>query len=144
MAEYNRTRPADAFIHPPDIEFFDQLLVSRPADLREAGGATGATCFVQTDLELANRGLWYNWESGLKDALVQTEGFHEYRLFRFGGNENRFLRAELWRDRATAEDFWHDGSMRARMNELGTRPFRRAPRIGYFEVLHQIGDPRRG
>src|SRR5688572_25991675 len=34
MAEYNRTRPADAFIHSPDIEFFDQLLVSRPEALR--------------------------------------------------------------------------------------------------------------
>jgi quinol monooxygenase YgiN len=101
-------------------------------------------CFVQSDIQPSNRNAWRSWEGALRSAMLATEGFHEYRLYRFLGNENRFMRAELWSDLADARRFWHEASMRSLLGELGTRPFRQAPRVMYFEVLHQIAGPGTG
>jgi quinol monooxygenase YgiN len=143
MSEYNRTRPPDAFIHGPSIEYFE-LTARTAAPGMPAGDSSAPRCFVQSDIEPANRGAWMGWERGLRDVLLAAEGFREYRMYRFLGGENRFMRAELWRDLADAERFWHDPAMRVRMAELGTRPFRRAPRIGYFELLHQVEGAGKG
>ena len=134
MSEYNRTRPPDAFIHGPEIEFFEQIA--------QAGETGKAGFLARSDLELAGRSSWREWEYELRKKLLAADGFHEYRLYRFMGGENRHVRAEFWQSQAAAEGFWHDPGLREFMSQLGQRPFRRAPRVGYYEVLHQTGDAR--
>ena len=144
MAEYNRTRPADAFVHPPDIEFFEQIAQACPEPSRREGLDTGAAFAARSDMEVSGRPAWYAWEHEVRRALLTDEGFCEYRLYRFLGNENRFMRVEFWQSQTAAESFWNDPARRELMSQLPPRSFRRRPDIGYFEVLHQIGDARMG
>src|ERR1044072_482992 len=74
MAEYNRSRPADSFIKRPDIELFDQV---------EQAGAAGKAGFLVTSAFRAAGGGWSGWETELTKRLFATEGFQEYRLYRF-------------------------------------------------------------
>ena len=69
---------------------------------------------------------------------MSREGFREYRLYRFLGGENRYLRAEFWEDADAARAFWAAEDMRGFTAKLPTG--RAAPRFGYYEVLHQLGD----
>ena len=130
MAEYNRSRPVDAFYQPPDIEFFEQVA--------QSGAPGGAGIMVRTDLETRAG----DWEHDVRAALLDSEGFREYRLYRFMGGESRYFRAEFWQDAASARQFWHGQALHDLMLKLPQRPFRRAPRFGFYEVLHQLGDAR--
>ena len=132
MSEYNRTRPADAFVQPPEIELFDQV--------DQAGVSGGASFLVTCDLRAGGPG-WGGWESELRERLQSQEGFREYRLYRFLGAENRYLRTEFWDTAAPATAFWREGSMREFTAKLppGQRP---APIFRHWEVLHQLGSAR--
>lgn len=135
MAEYNRTRPADAFLQPPDIEYFTQVeqrqvdqLVSRAAD----------TFMVRSDFHAAGGSNWSALEEELRERLLASEHFGEYRLYRFMGGENRYFRAEFWRDREAAIAFWSQADMREFTVRLGAA-LRRPPAFGHYDVLHQLG-----
>ena len=93
MAEYNRTRPADSFMQPPDIEYFDQV--------EQSGAAGGAQHVVCCDLP-SGRAVAGTLESELRNRLLATQGFGEYRLYRFLGGENRYFRTEFWQSQAAA------------------------------------------
>src|SRR5579875_2845609 len=138
MAEYNRTRPADAFIQPPDIELFEPIL--------QAGNAGGAAFLVRVDFEVSGRAVqqWSGWESELRKRMSDSPGFREVRLYRFLGGESRYVRAEFWDSAAAARAFWTDSGARDRMAALPAAAFRRQPQFAYYQVLHQLGDPRVG
>jgi len=131
MSEYNRTRPADSFVQPPDIELFDQV--------DQAGISGGAGFLVTCDLR-APAG-WDRWEAELRARLLSNESFREYRLYRFLGAENRYLRTEFWDAAVPATAFWRDAAMREFTAKLpaGQRP---APVFRHWEVLHQLGSAR--
>src|SRR5438552_1554272 len=71
MAEYNRTRPADAFVQPPDIEYFEQI--------EQLGQPGGARFLVTCDLRASSQSGWSSWESELRDRLLSKDRFREYR-----------------------------------------------------------------
>ena len=76
----------------------------------------------------------------MRDRLLSRKGFREYRLYRFLGGENRYLRAEFWEDGEAAQAFWTDPDMREFSAKLPSG--RGAPKFGYYEVLHQLGEAR--
>jgi quinol monooxygenase YgiN len=133
MAEYNRTRPADAFIQPPDIDYYQQV--------EQSGSPGGAGFLVKSELQVAGRSAWPALEKQLLERLAAAEAFREYRLYRFMGGENRYLRAEFWENADAGMTFWRREDMRefsARLNSSLRRP----PPTGYYEVLHQLGSAR--
>src|SRR3954471_23002645 len=67
MAEYNRTRPSDSFIAPPDIEYFEQVAQR---------GDTGAALLITCDLSVggATRGAFNTFENELIQRLEATDG----------------------------------------------------------------------
>jgi hypothetical protein len=136
MAEYNRTRPVDSFIQPPDIELFEPIL--------QAGVIGDAALLVRTDFEVSGRSYqqWSVWETELRERLAARAGFREVRLYRFLGRESRYVRAEFWRNAAAAKAFWTDQRTRDIMAALPASTYRKPPQFGYYEVLHQVGDPR--
>src|SRR5215471_6083587 len=133
MAEYNRTRPQDAFTAPLDIEYFDQV---------DQAGESGRGFFLaKTEVQASGASTWGELETELKDRLFAKEQFSEYRLYRFMGGETRYFRAEFWRDRQAALDFWREEPMRefsARFNATLRRP----PEVSHYEVLHQAGSAK--
>ena len=132
MAEYNRTRPSDSFLQPPDIEYFEQVAqLGRPGEAR---------FLVKCDLRASLQSAWAEWERELRERLSSSESFREYRLYRFMGGENRYVRAEFWEDGDAARAFWNNSDMRDFTGKLVTP--RRAPNFGYYEVLHQLGSAR--
>jgi hypothetical protein len=135
MAEYNRTRPADLFMQPPDIEFFE------PVSHHGTPGAAG--CCVRTELEPAgrHRAAWAVWEQALKRQMTGAGGFREYRLYQFLGRESRLFRAEFWETPAAAEAFWRDEARKALWAELPADAWRKAPIPAYYQVLLQLGNP---
>jgi heme-degrading monooxygenase HmoA len=136
MAEYNRSRPQDAFVQPPDIEFFDPI--------SQIGATGGASFLVRSDFNVGGRafGAWQQWERGLSDRLLDTQGFREIRLYRFMGGESRYFRAEFWDSAEAASRFWTSAEARSLVAALPAPAFRRPPQVGYFAVLQQLGDPR--
>jgi heme-degrading monooxygenase HmoA len=136
MMEYNRTRPADAFIQPPDIELYEPLL--------QAGAAGNAAFLVRVDFEVSGRSAqqWSRWEAELRKRLSDCPGFREVRLYRFLGGESRYVRAEFWDSSAAARAFWTDPEARNLMAALPATAFRKPPQFAYYDVLHQLGDPR--
>jgi hypothetical protein len=134
MAEYNRTRPDNAFLAPPDIEYFEQV--------SQRGETGGASLLVTCELQVggATRSGWEAWEDSLKHRLLAAPGFGEYRLYRFMGGEHRYTRCEFWRDTAAGLAFWRDASMREFSASL--TGMRTAPLFRYWDVLHQVGDAK--
>jgi hypothetical protein len=134
MAEYNRTRPTDAFIAPPDIEFFEQVA--------QRGETGGASLLVTCELQVggAGRGAFNTFENELLQRLEAAPGFGEYRLYRFMGGEHRYLRCEFWRDATAGFSFWRDASMREFSASLSG--LRTAPLFRYYDVLHQVGSAK--
>jgi heme-degrading monooxygenase HmoA len=136
MAEYNRARPADAFIQSPDIELFEPIL--------QAGSFGDAAFLVRADSEVGGRSTqqWEHWEGELREQISARPGFREVRLYRFLGSENRYVRAEFWDSAAAAREFWTDPGTRDLMAALPATAYRMQPKFAYYEVLHQLGDPR--
>jgi heme-degrading monooxygenase HmoA len=136
MAEYNRSRPADAFIQPPDIELFEPIF--------QAGTAGDAAFLIRTDFEVGGRAAqqWSGWEGDLRERLSGSPGFREVRLYRFLGGESRYVRAEFWDGSANARSFWTAPAARELTAALPAGAFRRSPQFAYYDVLHQLGDPR--
>ncbi len=136
MGEYNRTRPADAFMQPPDIEFFEPVA--------QQGTPGGAQFCVRTELEVAGAGRasWASWEYELRAALLATPGFREYRLYQFLGRESRLFRTEFWETEAAGRAFWTVEDRRAQLGKLPPGTWRKAPLPTYYRVLHQLGDGR--
>jgi quinol monooxygenase YgiN len=134
MAEYNRTRPDNSFIAPPDIEFFEQVA--------QRGETGGASLLVTCDVSVggATRGAFNTFENELTQRLESNAGFGEYRMYRFMGGEHRYLRCEFWRDVAAGLAFWRDASMRDFSATL--TGLREAPRFRYYDVLHQVGSAK--
>lgn len=132
MAEYNRSRPADAFIKPPDIEYFEQT--------RQVGSSSGSAFMACSDLRIGGTSPAMELETELRERLSQTEGFRECRLYRSLGGENRYFRAEFWRSREDAGVFWRGADRREFMARLAAASTRGAPRSRYYQVLHQLGD----
>lgn len=133
MAEYNRTRPRDAFLQPPDIEFFEPVA--------QQGTPGGARFCVRTELEVggAGRGDRAAWEQDLRAQLAAAPGFREYRLYRFLGRDSRFVRAEFWESDDAGMTFWSAGERRAHLAALPAGTWRRAPLPVYYRVLQQLG-----
>ena len=132
MAEYNRTRPADAFTASPDIEYFEQI--------HQFGKGGGAGFLVYADLRIGGRSPAMALEDELREKLRVAGGFHEYRLYRHLGGENRFFRAEFWLDQATATAFWRHEDRREFMSRLAPATTRGVPRLRHYAVLHKLGD----
>jgi quinol monooxygenase YgiN len=134
MAEYNRTRPNDAFLGPPDIEYFEQV--------SQHGETGGASLLVVCELQVggATRGTFNMFENELLQRLEAAPGFGEYRLYRFMGGEHRYQRCEFWRDAAAGLAFWREASMREFSATL--TGLRTAPAFRYHDVLHQLGDAK--
>ena len=132
MAEYNRTRPADAFTRPPDIEYFEQI--------HQFGPGGGAGFLVYADLRIGGRSPAMELEDELREQLRTTEGLREYRLYRHLGGESRFVRAELWRSQDEAGAFWRHEDRRALMSRLIPLCTRGVPTLHHYAVLHQLGD----
>jgi hypothetical protein len=134
MGEYNRTRPNDAFLGPPDIEYFEQVA--------QRGETGGASLLVVCELQAggATRGVFDTFEESLKQRLFASPGFGEYRLYRFMGGEHRYLRCEFWRDAASGLAFWQDASMRE--FSAGLSGLRATPVFRYYDVLHQVGSAK--
>ena len=132
MAEYNRTRPADAFTQPPDIEYFEQI--------HQFGESGEAGFLVYSDLRIGGRSAAMELEDELREQLREAEGLQEYRLFRHLGGESRFFRSEFWRTAATAQAFWRHEARRAFMSRLTPVSTRGVPKTRHFAVLHQLGD----
>ena len=133
MSEYNRTRPADAFIAPPDIEFFEQI--------EQKGRVLDAATFLsRCDLNVSGRSSWTAWEAELRERLLADEHFAEYRLYRFMGGETRYMRAEFWHNRDAALEFWRKGEMREFSKAL--EGLRRPPEFAHYDVLHQTGSAK--
>ena len=132
MAEYNRTRPADAFTSPPDIEYFEQVHQFRK------GPAAGF--LIYADLRFGGRSPAMALEDQLREQLRAADGLLEYRLYRSLGAENRFFRAEFWRSQADADAFWREDARREFTARLAAVATRGVPRMRRYEVLHQLGD----
>jgi len=132
MAEYNRTRPPDAFTAPPDIEYFWQI--------HQFGKGGGAGFLVCADLRIGGGSPAMTLEDELREQLRDAEGFQEYRLYRFMGGENRFMRTEFWQDQASATAFWRHEDRREYMSRLTLVSPRGVPRMRHYAVLHQLGD----
>ncbi len=132
MAEYNRTRPADAFTQPPDIEYFEQV--------HQFGKSGNAGFLIYTELRIGTRSPAMALEDELRERLRATDGLQEYRLYRSLGAENRFFRAEFWRSQANADAFWRHEDRRDFMSRLTAASTRGMPRLRRYEVLHQLGD----
>jgi len=134
MAEYNRTRPNDSFLGPPDIEYFEQVA--------QRGETGGATLLVVCELSVggATRGSFNTFENELTQRLDAAPGFGEYRMYRFMGGEHRYIRCEFWRNAAAGLAFWRDASMREFSVTLSG--LREAPRFRYYDVLHQVGSAK--
>ena len=132
MAEYNRTRPADAFIQPPDIEYFEQI--------HQFGKGGDARCLIYADLRIGGRSPAMVLEDELREHLRTAEGLREYRLFRSLGSENKFFRAEFWRSLAEADAFWRSEERREFMSRLTGVSTRGVAKLRRYEVLHQLGD----
>lgn len=132
MAEYNRTRPSDAFTAPPDIEYFEQV--------HQFGRSGGASCLIYADLRIGGRSPAMVLEDELREQLRAAEGLTEYRLYRSLGAENRFFRAEFWRSQGDADAFWRHPDRREFMARLTAIATRGVPRLRRYEVLHQLGD----
>ena len=133
MAEYNRSRPADAFTQPPDIDYFEQV--------HQFGKSGNATFLIYADLRIGGRSPAMGLEDELREQLRAAEGLEEYRLFRSLGGENRFVRAEFWRTQDGAVQFWRHDDRRDLMNRLAAVATRGLPRMRHYAVLHQLGDP---
>jgi quinol monooxygenase YgiN len=136
MAEYNRTRPSDAFTAPPDIEYFEQI--------HQFGKSGGADFLAYADLRIGGRSPAMALEDELREQLRVAGGFHEYRLYRHLGGENRFFRAEFWLDQSTAAAFWRHEDRREFMGRLTAASTRGVPRLRQYAVLHQLGDAGAG
>ncbi|HEX5369756.1 MAG TPA: antibiotic biosynthesis monooxygenase [Dehalococcoidia bacterium] len=134
MREYNRTRPADAFMRPPDIEYFEQV--------KESGSAAKAAFLVCCRLEFGTDSPAADLEKDLEGQLLDAPGFAEYRVYRFMGGENRLFRAEFWRSQEAALEFWRAPDRREYMAKLAALSNRGAPRFDHYEVLHQLGSAR--
>jgi quinol monooxygenase YgiN len=132
MAEYNRTRPADAFTQPPDIEYFEQV--------HQFGKSGGAGFLVYADPRIGGRSPAMALEDELREVLREAAGLQEYRLYQHLGGENRFFRAEFWRSQEDADAFWRHADRREFMARLRPVSNRGVPRLLYFAVLHQLGD----
>jgi quinol monooxygenase YgiN len=132
MAEYNRTRPADAFTQPPDIEYFEQV--------HQFGKSGGAGFLVYAGLRIGGRSPAMALEDELRDLLREADGLREYRLYRSLGGENRFVRAEFWRSQDEAIAFWRHEDRREFMNRLAAASTRGVSKLRHYAVLHQLGD----
>jgi quinol monooxygenase YgiN len=132
MAEYNRTRPSDAFTQPPDIEYAEQV--------HQFGKGGAAGFLIYAELRIGGRSPAMGLEDELREELRAADGLQEYRLFRSMGGENRFCRAEFWRSAADADAFWRHEDRREFMSRLTAVSTRGVPRLRRYEVLHQLGD----
>jgi quinol monooxygenase YgiN len=131
MAEYNRTRPIDAFTQPPDIDYFEQV--------HQFGKGREAGFLIYAELRIGGRSAAMELEDELREQLRGAEGLQEYRLFRSLGGENRFVRAEFWRSQSDADNFWRHESRRDFMARLTVVSTRGVPRLRRYQVLHQLG-----
>ena len=136
MAEYNRTRPADAFIQPPDIEYFEQL--------HQFGRGREAGFLIYAELRIGGRSVAMELEDELREQLRSADGLQEYRLYRSLGGENRYVRAEFWRSQSEADAFWRSEDRRDYMTRLTAVATRGVPRLRRYEVLHQLGSASMG
>jgi quinol monooxygenase YgiN len=132
MAEYNRTRPSDAFTHPPDIEYFEQI--------HQFGRSGEAGFLVYAGLRIGGRSPAMVLEDELREQLREADGLQEYRLYRSLGAENRFFRAEFWRSDTEALAFWRHEARREFMSRLAPVSTRGVPTLRHYAVLHQLGD----
>jgi quinol monooxygenase YgiN len=132
MAEYNRTRPADAFTRPPDIEYFEQV--------HQFGAGGDSDFLIYADLRIGGRSPAMALEDELREELREAEGLQEYRLYRSLGAENRFFRAEFWHTQARAVAFWRHEDRRDFMAKLAAVSTRGVPALNCYGVLHQLGD----
>ena len=132
MAEYNRTRPADAFTRPPDIEYFEQV--------HQFAKSNGSGFLVYADLRIGGSSPAMALEDELREQLRDATGLNEYRLYRSLGTQNRFVRAEFWRAQADAEAFWRAEERREFMARLAAVATRGVPDLRFYAILHQLGD----
>jgi quinol monooxygenase YgiN len=132
MAEYNRTRPTDAFTQPPDIEFFEQV--------HQFGQSGGAGFLVYADLRIGGRSPAMALEDELREVLREAPGLAEYRLYQHLGSQNRFFRAEFWSSRDDATAFWRHEDRREFTARLTAVSNRGLPTLRYYAVLHQLGN----
>ena len=131
MAEYNRSRPADAFMQPPDIEYFEQI--------SQSGTSGDARFLACCDLRFGTNSPAMALEHDLRGELSQSPCFREYRLYRSMGGENRFFRAEFWDSQDNATSFWRSPDRRDFMARLAAASTRGAPSFRHYEVLDQLG-----
>ena len=134
MREYNRTRPADAFTRPPDIDYYEQV--------KQAGSSGGAAFLVCCGLRFGAHSPAAELENEFEQRLLAAPGFAEYRLYRFMGGENRLFRAEFWRSREAGLTFWRAAARREYMTKLAAVTNRGAPGCRHYQVLHQLGSAR--
>ena len=134
MREYNRTRPADAFVAPPDIELFDQVDQAETA-------LPGGTFLIRTEIQAGGASAWGALEAELKQRLLGNTLFAEYRLYRFLGAETRYFRTEFWHTREAANEFWRHEDMRDFTTRL-IATLRRPPEAAHYEILHQLGSAK--
>ena len=132
MAEYNRTRPADIFTRPPDIEYFDQV--------KQSGTSGAAGFLVYADLLIGGHTPAMSLEDELHSELKSAGGFLEYRLYESLGRSSHFFRAEFWRSRADAIGFWRHEDRRDYIGRVKEASNRGMPDQRHYDVLHQLGD----
>ena len=132
MAEYNRSRPSDAFTQPPDIEYFEQVRQS---------GASGESAFlVCCDLRIGANSLAMTLEKELSGEI--SEGHPDFASTGC---------TALWEARADSSE---PSSGRRRPTpptsgailtrryfsaRLAAASTRGAPRFHHYEVLDQLG-----
>jgi quinol monooxygenase YgiN len=135
MSEYNKTRPADAFLAPPDIEYFEQV--------EQKGMSAQGFFLVRSEFHVAGgqQAAWGAWEQELQKRLTMDLMFREYRLYRYMGGENRYTRTEFWRSQESAIAFWREPEMREFTMRLGSI-LRKPQSTSYYEVLHQLGSAK--
>ncbi|GEM_PF-4979722 len=135
MAEYNRTRATDAFMAPPDIEFFEPV--------SQWGTPGGAAFLVRTELEVSARygSEWASWEQEVRADMAKSGGLREWRLYQFLGRESRSFRCEFWERPEAAEAFWRAPARRPQWAALPAAAWRRTPKPAEYDVLLQLGDP---